>query len=219
MENRLSAGEDRRRTSGDRRHSSSRERILREIEARPASTADLVAATGLHENTVRGHLERLLADGHIAREKEAPSGRGRPSLRWRAVRDDAAAPYAGLAVALAEGLANTSAHPAREAKDVGRTWGARLAEDRAEGDARTLVLDVMREQGFAPDPAESDAEERTLLRNCPLLAAASRRSDVVCAVHEGLIEGLARSRAAVATAKLLPFAADGACILHLQVAS
>ncbi|MFC4139948.1 MULTISPECIES: metalloregulator ArsR/SmtB family transcription factor [unclassified Microbacterium] len=216
MENKLSAGENRRRTSGDRRHSSSRERILREIEVRPASTADLVAATGLHENTVRGHLERLLADGHITREQEAPSGRGRPSLRWHAVGSDGTAPYAGLAVALAEGLARTSDQPAQEAKTAGRIWGAQLAQDRAEADPRALVLEVMREQGFAPDASTG---EQTVLRNCPLLAAASRRSDVVCAVHEGLIEGLARTRAEGATAKLLPFAADGACILHLQVAS
>ncbi|MDR2997255.1 MAG: hypothetical protein LBU78_03960, partial [Microbacterium sp.] len=179
MENELSAGENRRRTSTDRRHSSSRERILREIEARPASTAELVAATGLHENTVRGHLERLLADGHIVREQEAPSGRGRPSLRWHAVGSETAAPYAGLAVALAEGLAGSSPRPAAEAKTAGRVWGAQVAGGRTEDDPRALVLAVMREQGFAPDAAGAAASEQTILRRCPLLAAASRRSDVV----------------------------------------
>ncbi|UJP08949.1 hypothetical protein L2X99_10710 [Microbacterium sp. KUDC0406] len=217
MENKLSAGENRRRTSDDRRHSSSRERILREIEAHPASTAELVAATGLHENTVRGHLERLLADGHIVREKEAPSGRGRPSLRWSAAGSTAEAPYAGLALALAEGLVRTSEHPVQEARSAGRTWGAQLAEGRSTSDPRALVLEVMREQGFAPD--DTDAGDPIILRSCPLLAAASRRSDVVCAVHEGLIEGLARTRSESADAELLPFAADGACVLHLRVAS
>src|SRR5699024_7768350 len=44
----------------------------------PVSTAALARATGLHENTVRGHLEQLLADGYVARVRARSSGRGRP---------------------------------------------------------------------------------------------------------------------------------------------
>ncbi len=54
------SGKEPRRTSTGRAHSSTRERLLRELEAHGgASTAQLVEITGLHENTVRGHLESL----------------------------------------------------------------------------------------------------------------------------------------------------------------
>ena len=78
----------------------------------------------------------------------------------------------------------------------------------------------MREQGFAPTDADDDS---IVLHSCPLLAAAARRSDVVCAVHEGMIEGILRSRETDAgqrtDADLLPFHANGACVLHLRAAS
>src|SRR5699024_4920287 len=54
--------------------------VLRTVESQraPVSTATLARATGLHENTVRGHLEQLLADGYVARVCARSSGRGRP---------------------------------------------------------------------------------------------------------------------------------------------
>src|SRR5699024_4471208 len=69
-----------RAASTGRRHSSSRESVLRTVESQraPVSTATLARATGLHENTVRGHLEQLLADGYVARVCARSSGRGRP---------------------------------------------------------------------------------------------------------------------------------------------
>ncbi|MDJ1371726.1 transcriptional regulator [Gulosibacter molinativorax] len=215
-----------RRTAGGRRHSPTRERLLREVETRGnATTAELVAATGLHENTVRGHLERLVADGHIRRE-QSPHGRGRPAVRWCALDAQNASPYAGLATTLAETLLRTASEPVREARRSGVQWGERLAADRCDpatkgADPRGLVLEVMREQGFAPvdegDTAPPEADTASIaLRACPLLTAAAQHADVICAVHEGMIEGIARTRDASVSAELEPFAADGVCILRLR---
>lgn len=215
-----------RRTAADRRHSPSRERVLREIERhRSASVSELSVWTGLHENTVRGHVRRLHEDGHVKPARTTPDGRGRPTQRWHAVTAEAIAPYAGLAVSLAEALTRIGPGAAATARATGRDWGVRLVEDRDDDrGARDLVLEVMREQGFAPQPyrprppGPADDSDALVLTRCPLLAAA-HRTRVVCAVHEGMIEGIARTRDPESDAGLEPFAADGACLLHLRRAS
>ena len=208
-----------RRGADGRRYSSTRERILREVESRDsATTAEVVAATGLHENTVREHLERLRADGRLRRIRSQAQGRGRPGWRWEAPPADAVNPYAGLALALADTLARAVPDPVAQARASGARWGVEIASQHEHSDAedaRDLVIATMREQGFEPDASGAEI----VLHRCPLLAAAARRSDVVCAVHEGMIEGIARSRAERSDAELLPFRADGACVLHLRTAS
>src|SRR5699024_1260723 len=86
--------------------------------------------------------------------------------------------------------------------------------------ARRTVLEVMQGQGFAPDE-EAGAEGETLLRQCPLLEAADRHPEVVCAVHRGLIDGILETvgpegeRGAV-DVELTPFTAPGSCTLALR---
>lgn len=207
----------RRRTDG-RRHSSTRERILREVESRgTASTAEIVAETGLHENTVREHLSRLRADGRLRRVRAEVQGRGRPGWLWQAPPADVVNPYAGLALALADTLTRVSDDPTGQARASGIRWGGEIVEQQtdAAADPRALAIDVMRQQGFAPEAEGEDI----VLHRCPLLAAAARRTDVVCAVHEGMLAGIVGSRDPQADATLLPFQADGACILQLRAAS
>jgi len=214
-----------RRTVEDRKHSPSRERVLRDVESHGSATiADLVERTGLHENTLRGHLQRLVADGYLRRTTEASKGRGRPTHRWMPVAANALPPYTGLALSLTEALQFASEEALPIARDAGERWGAKLTAERFEAeDARSVVITVMREQGFAPDDIDEGQDEPggtmpIVLRRCPLLAA-SQRSTIVCTVHEGMVEGIARSRDASAQAGLRPFAADGACLLYLSTAS
>lgn len=218
--NRVVGGGTRREPDG-RRHSSTRERILREVETGgSASTADLAARTGLHENTVREHLERLRQDGRLRRIRAEAQGRGRPGWRWEAPRADVVNPYAGLALALADSLSAAADDPVVQARSAGIRWGASIAGERtdAEEHPRALVIDLMREQGFAPEVTAAVGDS-IVLHRCPLLAAAARRSDVVCAVHEGMIAGIIRSRDDRADATLLPFRPEGGCLLHLSAAS
>ncbi|GAA3768065.1 helix-turn-helix domain-containing protein [Microbacterium kribbense] len=187
-----------------------------EAQAAPISAAALTHATGLHENTVRGHLEQLLADGYIVREREESSGRGRPAWLWRAVAQDPESPYAALAGVLAETLARTGADPARQAREAGRSWGRELAARRTRTAAgpREAVIDAMREQGFAPE----DTGDDVLLRRCPLMEAASRHPTIICAVHQGIIDGVLQAQGQRADSVLEPFSAPGVCTLHLAVA-
>ncbi|KRC31328.1 hypothetical protein ASE15_18475 [Oerskovia sp. Root22] len=92
----------------------------------------------------------------------------------------------------------------------------RGADDAASA-ARHEVVDLLDRLGFAPRP-DDDAASVALTR-CPLLEAAYRNPEVVCAVHLGLAQGaLERLGAPREGTSLLPFAEPGACRLHLRPA-
>src|SRR5699024_10851013 len=80
---------------------------------------------------------------------------------------------------------------------------------------RRRVVRLLDQLGFAP---ASDAHaSRVELRRCPLLAAALRTPEVVCAVHLGLARGaLGALHAQPDGTTLEPFALPGACLLHLE---
>lgn len=243
-------------TASGRTHSPTRETLLRLIEAQtdPVTIARLAAASGCHENTVRGHVHALWRDGFLDRELAPVTGQGRPSWLWRAIAADPASPYAGLAMALADGLAATGADAPDRARAVGLQWGRTLAAQLPPAttlaDARRTVFEVMQEQGFAPRDAgvpeaaasTSDAaagegatangepqnpqepqdrqQQRILLKRCPLVAAATHRPEIVCAVHLGMVAGaLEAIGAADDGSTLTPMSGPGECTLDLRVRS
>jgi len=199
---------------------------LLEKQGRPTTLATLVELSGLHENTVRGHLEGLAGEGLVTRERDAPRGRGRPAWLWRP-RPTTADEYAGLAAALARTLRRTSEHAEDDAIDAGHDWGHSLAAARAvergEGvHATERVRDLLESLGFAPEDgsderdAAADTAELRLTR-CPLLEAAQEEPAIVCNVHLGLVVGaLEEYGATEPDAQLLPFAEPGACVLRLN---
>lgn len=170
----------------------------------------------LHENTVRGHLAALLAEGRVTRSRAAADGRGRPAWLWRAARSDPASPYATLAGVLASSIARHSENPGADAREAGRAWGQEILADCPEplrsADARRRIVQVMADHGFAPDDDGSDVG----LFRCPLLAIARDQPRVVCAVHRGMIDGLlAPDEDGAPEVELLPFAAADRCVLRL----
>ncbi|MDA4107882.1 transcriptional regulator [Mycolicibacterium holsaticum] len=201
--------------------SEQRLRVLEHVRAHaPVRTTDAAASLGLHQNTVREHLDALVDLGLVERATEPAVGRGRPAALYRPSAADPALlarDYAGLATALAGHLARTSADPQRDARAAGVEWGRELVEGtaRADGDQRKAVLDALTRLGFAPD--DEGAERGVALRRCPLLDAARRYPDVVCQVHLGIVEGLLQSIDAPTGPGLglIPFAEPGACRLFL----
>ncbi len=217
-----------RRTSFGRPLSPTRLRILELLEAQsaPATIAAITRSCGLHENTVRAHLEDLLRDGYLRRERAASEGRGRPAWLWEARKQLEHSPYASLASALATVLHETSAHPVLDAVDAGKSWGRELALRQAgehPGDlpaeaARSRVVDMLDEVGFAPEPDAS--YEHVVLTRCPLIEAASKHPDIVCGVHLGIVQGaFAEMGIDGSSSTLLPFSAPGQCALHLRAAA
>lgn len=191
----------------------------------PVSQAALASASGLHANTVREHLDALTRDGLVRRQRAEPAGRGRPAWLYQATGGGpGGSEYARLATALASVIHRTSASPREDGRCAGAQWGHELAEGRGSGDrpderrggsdARRRVIELLGDLGFAPEP---DDRHRTVrLTRCPLLEAAHKYPDVVCAVHLGIVEGAMREYGADPTgADLVPFAEPGACRLRL----
>jgi predicted ArsR family transcriptional regulator len=186
--------------------------------AEPLSQAALVRATGLHASTVREHVESLVRRGLVARTRAAPEGRGRPAWLYApTAADPEVSEYAALAAVLATAVARSSASPGVAARLAGEEWGRDLARDRGTSpgspeEARERVVRLLEDLGFGPQ-----AEPGVLrLTSCPLLDAARRRPEVVCAVHLGLVRGaLAEHGADPAGTGLTPFAEPGACLLTL----
>ena len=193
---------------------------------RPESVAELSAATGAHPNTVRTALSELHTAGLVHRSHVPTGGRGRPRHAYtlttagqharpsgRAFRE-----YRSLTEAFAAHLRARSDDAGADARAIGRRWGRSLSEHQRDGvpaAAEDRVTDLLAELGFGPAPDEHGIA----LRTCPLLDLATEMPEVICQVHQGLVEGaLERSGAPTDGVRLLPFAEVGACRLHLSAA-
>ncbi len=154
--------------AADRRAGARRAAVLREIESarQGLGIRALAEATGLHDNTVRFHLERLVAEGLDERRTGASRGPGRPPLTFVRRRDAAGAGrdnYELLARVLAHRLGGgPDAVSAAEA--AGREWGLGTRRDAPSssrsgpgdpwGDALDELARVLDGAGFAPEVAE-----------------------------------------------------------------
>ena len=67
---------------------------------RALTLSELQDRTGLHPNTLRGHLDAIVAGGNASRIAARSGGRGRPAWSYLARQPE----YAALAMALASGL-------------------------------------------------------------------------------------------------------------------
>lgn len=212
-----------------------RQQVLRAVQrsSDPVGVAELAEQVGVHQNTVRFHLDGLVGEGSIEATSAKRSGPGRPRTVYRArpgLARGGERRYHLLAEILLSRLAADSADgadgadPGAAATETGRAWGAHLVDrpapaqrlDRAAATARLLGL--LDELGFAPEsvPEAEAAPEQVRLRHCPFLELAEKHRDIVCPLHLGLMQGaLGELRAPVRATKLEPFAETDACLAHL----
>jgi predicted ArsR family transcriptional regulator len=201
-----------------------RARVLEWLQQRgtPAGASEAAEAFGQHVNTVRGHLDYLVAHGLAERSAEHGEGPGRPSWRYRAhdehrEADPRVREYGALAGALARQLMRTSPQPVADAYDAGVPWGAEIAASSTvpsgtPAGARRAVVRILDDLGFAP----TGSSTRVRLTRCPLLDVAERYPEVVCHVHRGLVAGALEAFGGDPRAvDLLPFAEPDACLLRL----
>ena len=189
----------------------------------PCTVSAIAAILHQHTNTTREHLDGLVRLDFAVRERGVADGPGRPPWRYQCVEEyetsSSAAEYAGLASALADQIARTSSDPHGDALAAGQSWGKTLiARDDAPPaaaiePARKTVVELLERLEFSPEPSADGTTVR--LRRCPLLEAAYRNPDIVCAVHLGLVQGaLSELGMSPDGTSLLPFAEKGACRLH-----
>lgn len=201
----------------------------------PCTVAALSSLIGQHPNTIREQLDSLSDSGLVVRSRSAAHLRGRPAWLYSASpqvgASEGASEYAALASALAAQLERSSTRPVAEAIAAGRMWGQELAREsrRHDGEAvgapepssavaiRRKVVTILDGLGFAPT---ADARVGVVkLRRCPLLEAAHRNPQVVCAVHLGMARGaldeLGADPESTEETALQPFSEPGACRLDL----
>lgn len=215
--------------------SESRVRILHLLQDRaaPVGVDDVAAAVGLHVNTVREHLDHLVATGFVGRESEVRATRGRPRILYRALPRSAGASMDArarehLLRLLLAGYGREVGSPEELAEESGRRWAEDLAaEGTAVGAARredrvgppewaqmAALEQHFEELGFDPE-ADLDADQVHLHR-CPVKDLACARTEVVCSVHLGLAQGvLAHVDGPLEAERLEPFVGPDHCVLHL----
>lgn len=160
----------------------SRVQILHLVQSRAERTIDeLCAATTLHPNTVREHLQRLIEGGYVIQAAEQRTTRGRPRALYSA----------------ATGSPEASSPIAREKVMAAARRGDVLrrilhTSDSELGRRATYQLDALvehlEESGFEP---VIDEEQLTVeLTPCPHAAAEPEHRPVLCQVHLGLMQGV-----------------------------
>jgi predicted ArsR family transcriptional regulator len=185
----------------------------------PLDVPSIAGQVGLHQNTVRSHLDRLVTVGLVDEAVEARVRPGRPRLLYSATTPIEEAPedsYRLLAGILAGGLAGNASSGVEAAVAAGRRWGSEIAGRDTDTDTDTdtgtdtdtytdvgaatrRIVDILGAVGFSPKVGEphsdqiADAEPGSRvvieLHRCPFLDVAREHRDVVCSVHRGLMEG------------------------------
>lgn len=186
----------------------------------PMSIAAIAGKLGVHPNTVRFHLDNLVADGQVERVEPGRGRPGRPPLMFRAVRrtdSTGTRRYRLLAEILASGLAAERDSRAM-ALSAGRAWGRQLEAPPAGADTEETIdhlVAVLDDLGFAPERRASNGRQQVGLRHCPFLELAETQAGVVCPVHLGIMRGALQTWGAPVTVdRLDAFVEPDLCLAH-----
>lgn len=204
---------------------SRREQVLALLRAsdRPLSAAEVAESTGLHLNTARFHLDGLVEDGLAERTSEPRDVPGRPRILYTAQGPAPGPRSYGLLAEMLTGLIASLEDAGPATVEAGKAWGRHLVEraapservDAAEAVARlNRVLDAI---GFEPEVRKGKKGMEVHLHHCPFREVAAKHTDVVCALHLGLMQGaLSELNAPVDATSLEPFVQQNLCVARLQ---
>jgi predicted ArsR family transcriptional regulator len=194
---------------------------------------------GLHTNTVRAHLDQLMEAGLVESAVQERATPGRPRRLFRATATSGAGAegsYKVLAEVLASGIRDGEPAPGAVAAQAGRRWGQHLEQQGGAstepvdaGRALERIVALLDDVGFAPrvgepaspatDPAGTGSVTMIELHRCPFYDIAREHTDVVCAVHLGLIQGaLDQMQAPPSSVRIEPFVRPDLCLVHMAPA-
>lgn len=187
----------------------------------PLGVRTLADRLALHPNSVREQLRRLEVAGLVRASVAAPSGRGRPGLRFEPVPEPED-PYRILAGLLADEVAELPDAPALWTA-AGQRWGraaatAARAADPAGFPSETMaaVAGLLADAGFAPEPIAAD-DDVVRLHACPFLPIERSRLPVVCGIHLGFIRGALRELGSPRNVVAIePFVGPDLCVARLE---
>lgn len=161
---------------GERERTPSRRDAVLELlrgAGTPLGVAEVAERLAVHPNTVRFHLDALVAQGRVERAVEEPSGPGRPRTVYAArpgMDRSGARRYRLLARILLSRLASSGPGAREAAADAGRDWGRYLVEQVPPShrptarEATQRLTAMLADLGFDPRPAHdgpADAPGRT----------------------------------------------------------
>jgi predicted ArsR family transcriptional regulator len=125
----------------------------------PLGVRELAERMGLHTNTVRKHLDLLVANGFVTRLRDEATRRGRPRFVYAAVPESSPAQtqlrnYRLLASVFAAFLDDAD-DPQAAAEEAGRRFGARSVGMGGAGRSAALerVVQMLDDIGFQPELA------------------------------------------------------------------
>lgn len=188
----------------------SRVEIMNLLQRQPQrAIAELVEATGLHPNTVREHLQRLIDAGYVVAETEHRTTRGRPRVLYSA----------------ATGKTQVSDIAVKKARDAARRGD--LIRRVYPADAAPLPADALHQlDALVEDLADAgfdplvDADALTVdLTPCPHVPSAEHRG-TLCDVHVGLMDGvLTQAGGPLQVTGIAPTCDPTHCVVKLSLAS
>lgn len=162
----------------------SRVRILYLLQRQPERTVtELCEATGLHANTIREHLQRLVEGGYVVSAVEHRTTRGRPRVLYSAAT--------GRGRAKTSPVARTKAEAAARRGDLMRRimpWTD--VEDLPTDAIHQLdaLVEDLSTAGF--DPVVDEAALTVDLSPCPHASTTGEARATLCAVHLGLMDSV-----------------------------
>lgn len=189
----------------------SRVEIMRLLQERPQrAIAELVDATGLHANTVREHVQRLIDAGYVIAETERRTTRGRPRVLYSAATggDEATSPVA----------ARRAEEAARRGDLLRRVYGAGTDAELGPDELHQLdaLVEDLSEAGF--DPLVDERELTVDLTPCPHAPAAEHRG-ILCSVHVGLMDSvLTQAGGPLRVEGIAPSCDPTQCVVQLATA-
>jgi predicted ArsR family transcriptional regulator len=169
------------------------------LSGRPVSVRELSTRLSLHPNTLRPHLRRLEEVGLVAEEVRKGTRVGRPQTLYSVVERDAkeGRDYRLLAEILAGLMTGTRAR--ERARALAREWGFYLVtQGRPKPSTkqparrnRAVLQEAMAEAGFDPRFRRKGRQMvEVSLRDCPFRDLVEDHRDLICSVHQGLVEGM-----------------------------
>jgi len=194
----------------------SRAKVLQAIEIAPdpVPVESIVEATALHANTVRGHLDVLMAAGSISRVAADAQGRGRPRWLYQ-LEAPRRSPFQTLAEALSTEL-TSSADPAmaeRAAERWARASPQPLASESPD-EAVASATDSLNRLGFSAQA--NPTGDAVSITNCPY-AELVATNPAICDIHTALVGRLLKQTGQPVTIESMDvWARPGLCVAHLR---
>jgi predicted ArsR family transcriptional regulator len=153
----------------------------------PVTCEALAAALELHVNTVRGHLEALVAANYASRLATLPEGPGRPRMTYSAV-SGIVTRIDELAEQLDDALNSADADQVtRAAADTWRESRHYATRATSPDEAVQRAVTALRDVGF--EATADPFGESIAMAQCPYTALIEDYP-VICAIHAQLVTGV-----------------------------